>query len=293
MIPSLSTVTAGGGLPLPQLIELARNHGFSGIEFSIGEAASLIEEHGLETVASWLEASPKVLPVVFNLPTEWRQDEETFQRDLEQLPALARIAQDLDCTRCTTWVLPEGNLPLAEYEANSKRRLGEVAKILAAEGIRLGLEFLGPEHFRTNPGNFWFYDIHGALQVVGEIEEAHELENLGLLIDAWHWYTSGGSMMDLASVPLEKIIHVHINDAPDIPRETQVDNQRLLPGESGVIDMTGFLRTLNALGYDGPVAVETFSEELNALTPADAATRAHAAVAKVFRDAEIEPLKLL
>ncbi len=106
-------------------------------------------------------------------------------------------------------------------------------------------------------------------------------------VDAWHWYTSGGSVMDLASIPVEQIVHVHINDAPDIPREEQNDGVRLLPGDSGVIDIKGFLQTLKALGYEGPIAVETFSEELRALPASEAAQRAAAAVRKVWEEARV------
>ena len=113
-------------------------------------------------------------------------------------------------------------------------------------------------------------------------------QNVGLLVDCWHWYTAGNSVMDLASIPVEKIVHVHINDAPRKPVEEQVDNVRLLPGQSGVIDIRGFLRTLSALGYDGPVAVETFSEDLNKLSPDEAAALTEAATRKVFADAELE-----
>lgn len=293
MIPSLSPVTAGSNLPLPQFIELARRNAFAGIEFSVEAVAQLVDERGCEEVAQLFEASPKVLPVVFNLPVEWRQDEETFQTGLEALPALAKCAQDFDCSRCITWVLPDSGEPVEEYSSRSIRRLGEIGRVLSEQGVRFGLEFLGPQHFRTNPNNVWFYDLHGALHAVEEIENQFELQNMGLLIDCWHWFTAGNAMMDLAAVPLEKIVHVHINDAPNVPFETQLDNVRLLPGESGVIDIVGFLSTLNALGYDGPVAVETFSDDLYAMPAEDAAKRAAAAAQQVFDAANIAPTPLL
>ena len=96
MIPSLSPATAGNGLPLPQFVELARRHGFSGVEFSVEEIAQLVEAEGFDAVAALFETAPKVLPVVFGCPVEWRKDEETFQSDLEKLPELAALAERLD-----------------------------------------------------------------------------------------------------------------------------------------------------------------------------------------------------
>ena len=292
MIPTLNAVTAGGGLSLADYVSLAARNGFSGVDFSIQAVADAVAQDGFDAVANIFETH-KVLPAAFGLPVEWRKDESTFQQGLKELPRLAKLAQDLDCTRCGTWVLPDNGEPLEEYAARSKKRFAEMAKILAEQGIRLGLEFLGPQHFRPDPDNAWFYDLPGVMEVIEEIEEEHIIENLGVLIDGWHWYTNGGTMMDLAAVPLEKIVHVHINDAPDLPIHEQQDKTRLLPGESGIIDVVGLLKTLGALGYDGPVAVETFSETLNAMNPEEAARHAGQSMTKIFADAGIEPLRLM
>lgn len=291
MIPTLNSVTAGGGLALPQFVQLAAQNGFNGVEYSIEEAGRLVAQTSFEEVAAIFE-TPMVLPVVFGLPVEWRKDEDTFQQGLAKLPALAKLAQDLDCTRCTTWVLPDGGVPVEEYAQTSMRRFGEIGRVLSEQGVRLGLEFIGPHHFRTNPDNVWFYDIPGALDVVAKVQDAYRLENLGLLVDCFHWYTSGGTTMDLASIPIEQIVHVHINDAPDVPVEQQKDFTRLLPGD-GVIDLNAFLQTLNAVGYDGPVAVETFSDDLKKMPPQESARLAAHAVHNTFVKAGIKPLHLM
>jgi sugar phosphate isomerase/epimerase len=36
----------------------------------------------------------------------------------------------------------------------------------------------------------------------------------GLLLDCWHWYTSGATLDDLAQVRGAQVIYVHVNDAP-------------------------------------------------------------------------------
>jgi len=66
---------------------------------------------------------------------------------------------------------------------------------------------------------------------------------------------------------------VHINDAPSgIAVDAQRDNVRRLPGETGIIDLKGFLGALRKIGYDGPVVPEPFVPELGTL-PADEAIR--------------------
>jgi sugar phosphate isomerase/epimerase len=55
----------------------------------------------------------------------------------------------------------------------------------------------------------------------------------------------------------ERIVHVHFNDSPALPPEQIRDNARLLPGE-GVINLTGFLRALQQIGYRDALSVEVF-----------------------------------
>ena len=265
MIPSLSPATAGAGLPLAEQVALCARHGFAGLEIGIGAARDL----GLGAARELFQT---VKPVVFGLPVEWRKDEDAFRAGLSTLPDLAKFAADLGTTRCTTYVLPDGGVPVAEYAETSTRRFAEIAQILGEQGIAFGLEFLGPQQFRPDPANAWFYDIAGALEVADAVQARADTHNVGLLVDCWHWYAGGGTQMDLASIPLEQIVHVHINDAPmGVKLPDLVDNVRELPGATGEIDVRGFLQTLQALGYQGPVAVETFSEKLNAMTPDEAA----------------------
>ncbi len=289
MIPTLNSVTAGGGLTFAQYIALASRAGFEAADFDIAAAFQL----GLAPAAEIMESNA-ILPGAMSLTVEWRQDEATFREGLQALPAFAKFAQDLGCRRCCTWVLPDGGVPVDQYRKVSTARFIEIARVLADNGVRLGLEFLGPQHFRTNPENVWFYDIAGALEVADEVNSHLQSNNVGLLVDCWHWHAAGCSTMDLASIPLEQIVHVHVNDAPaHVALSDLVDNVRELPGATGAIDTVGFLSTLNALGYDGPVAVETFSENLQQMTPDQAALAASGAMKKIFEAAGIKPLRLV
>ena len=270
MIASLSPVTAGAGLPLPEQVALCARHGFAGLEIGMDAVAAL----GIENARALFQ-NAGVAPVTFGLPVEWRKDEAVFAAGLAQLPELARLADDLGITRCTTYVLPSTDAPVADYAATSMRRFAAIAAILDEHNIALGLEFLGPQQFRRDPDNVWFYDIAGALSVADEVNRMANTSNVGLLVDCWHWHAGGGTQMDLASIPLEQIVHVHINDAPaGVALPDLVDNVRELPGATGEIDVRGFLSTLRALGYDGPVAVETFSKTLTEMSPDDAAALA-------------------
>ena len=141
-------------------------------------------------------------------------------------------------------------------------RFRPIAEVLADHGCRLGIEFIGPKTIRDRFQYTFIYTLEGMM----ELAQAIGTGNVGLLLDAWHLYTSGGSLGDLDKIRSEDIVTVHVNDAPDgIARDEQVDNVRRLPMETGVIDLPGFMKKLQALGYDGPITPEPFSERINAI----------------------------
>ncbi|CAK4852796.1 unnamed protein product [Aphanomyces euteiches] len=110
--------------------------------------------------------------------------------------------------------------------------------------------------------------------------------NVGLLLDSYHWYTNELNVADIEKLRADQIVHVHINDAPDVPVAEVMDGERLFTGE-GVIDLAGFLRGLHAIHYQGPVAQEILAPAAAESSEALVA-RSQAGFAKVFKAAGLE-----
>ncbi len=254
---------------LQEALAAAQLGGFDGVEFNVREVAGLVDAHGAEHVrVMFVEAN--VRPAGWSLPVDWRGAEENWRKDLDELPRLARAASAIDCPRTTTWVLPSSNdRPFEENRRFHIERFRPVAQILADNGCRLGLEFIGPKTLRESQKYPFIYRMEDMLALGEEIGP-----NVGLLLDCWHWYTSGGTLDDLRALRAEQVVYVHVNDAPaGIPVDEQIDNVRALPGETGVIDIAGFLQALQQIGYDGPVAPEPFKKELADLPTNEARLR--------------------
>ena len=234
-----------------RLIELASAYGFETVDI---DAAGLAARHGVEGAKELLARHNVSLGSV-GLPVEWRASEEKFLEGLGKLREVAEATAALGGTRCCTYILPSTDLPAAGFMASAVRRLRLCANILGAYGIRLGLEYVGPHHLRTAWANPFIWTQQDTLELAAAIQ----LPNVGLLVDSIHWYTNGLTEQDLASLDASQIVHVHLNDAPDVPVEEVLDNGRLLPGE-GVIDLAAFLRGLAAAGYDGPVSQEVLTQ---------------------------------
>jgi sugar phosphate isomerase/epimerase len=263
MFKNLAPGTIGiRGLSLSKSIELAKATGFGGVAFNIREAAQLADEHGIDHVRALFD-SADVLPGHWGLPVAWTKDKEQWKQDLEELPKLAELGRQLGCTRTATWCPPASNdRDYAENLAWHVGRFRPIAQILAESGCRFGIEFIGPQTLRAGTKYEFIYTLEGMMELAGEIGTG----NVGLLLDAWHLYTSGGSLDDLDKIKNADIVVVHVNDAPEgVALDAQIDNVRCLPMETGVIDLPGFMRKLAALDYDGPVTPEPFSARINAI----------------------------
>jgi sugar phosphate isomerase/epimerase len=227
-----------------------------------------------------LFAAKGVLPAVMGFPVEYRKDESTWREGLAQLPAQAKLAQALGCQRTATWITPANNeRAFLENFKLHVERIGAAAAILADHGIALGLEFIGPKTIRQKMQHRFIYTMEGMLAMGAAMGTG----NVGLLLDIWHLYTSHGSIDQVRELQGREVVVVHINDAPaGVPVDEQIDNVRTLPGETGVLEIGEFLDALHAIGYDGPVTVEPFSQRVREMSVNDAVAATAASVQKVW-----------
>lgn len=251
-----------------QALDYAVKYGFGGIAPSEGE----FEGKSAAEIGEWL-ATMKDKGVRYGaagLSVEFRKDDDRFRSDFAQYPKRAALLRQLGVTRVATWILPGSNeLTYLENFKQHQTRLRETAKVLGDNGIRLGLEFVGP---RTSRRSFRF-PFACAQRDMMELVAAIGTGNVGLLLDSWHWYTSHGTVDEILQLSNKDIVHVHVNDAPaGVKVDEQIDSKRGLPVTTGVIDMKGFANALVKIGYDGPVEVEPFDQELRKLEP-DAAVQ--------------------
>jgi sugar phosphate isomerase/epimerase len=172
--------------------------------------------------------------------------------------------------------MPSSDLPLMENWAFHVDRLGPVARVLAEQGLRLGLEFVAPFHLRRQGKHEFLFTPGQMLELAAAIGP-----NVGLLVDCFHIHAAGDTWEHLARIPADKIVLAHLNDAPSGAVSAIQDGKRALPGE-GAIDARAFLAALQTAGYRGPVSLEVFSEALRALPPEEAARRAWQATARAL-----------
>jgi sugar phosphate isomerase/epimerase len=284
MFRSLGPGAIGIRASLTEGLELAKNAGYQGLSINMGEVSKLAEEKSPDHVKKLFEDAGLRMGA-WGLPVNWRGEEEEYKKGLEGLERFAKIAQELGCTRLSTWILPfSEEKPFKENFNFHVQRFRPIGEVLDKYECSLGLEFIGPKTMRQGKKYEFIYTMEGMLELCDEIGTG----NMGLLLDAWHWYTSHGTLEDLRKLKAEQVVHVHINDAPKgVPIDEQIDNVRRLPGETGVIDLVGFLKCLNDIGYDGPVMPEPFSDKVKGLAPLEAAKLTAEGFIRVWKEAGI------
>ena len=272
MFTSLNPGAVGVAATLEEGLRLAAGHGFDGLHFNIAEAAGL----GAGRVRD-LSAETGVRLSAFGFPVDFRGGGPEYERGMERLPELASAAEQLGVQRTATWLLPwSDELPFGDNFALHRDRLKPAAEILADSGIRFGLEYVAPDTTRAGRKHSFVHTMAQTLELCEAVGG-----NVGLLADSWHWYTARETPDDLRSLTAETVVDVHVNDAPDLPVEAQIDHVRAMPGETGVIDIAAFLGALAEIGYDGPLMAEPFSERVRGLPPAEACAETLASLRKV------------
>jgi sugar phosphate isomerase/epimerase len=154
--------------------------------------------------------------------------------------------------------------------------------VLNAQGVRLGLEFVGPHHLRADGAN-----AMGAFPTIWTLEQTLGLidaigpDGLGLLVDSYHLDTTSTDADALLPLGDALIVHAHINDAgSETTAETALDGNRVLPG-AGRLPLQHYVDVLKAIGYSGFLCCEVLTPTPLGPTPTDAANNIRESLRKL------------
>jgi sugar phosphate isomerase/epimerase len=298
-ILNVSLGAIGATLPIQNLFaqqkvnrkyKIALNPGIIGVKANFAETLDYAIEYGYEAISPFTQevmdkysdlqlneitAKMKAHGISYcstNIPVEFRRDDLKFKEDFQGLKKFCQTMEKQDATRMNTWIISSHNeLTYNENMRQHAYRLGECAKVMNDHGIKLGLEYLGMRTLLVMNRYPFISSMKEGKELIGEIGQ----NNVGFVLDTFHWYCANESKSDLVSLRSEDIVVVDLNDARDgFTRETQMDGKRELPMATGVINIGDFLQALLDIGYDGPVRTEPFNQVLNDMDN-DAALKAN------------------
>ncbi len=254
--PSLHASILKPGFSLEEMLDLAQRFGIPGVDASFGAVRALVEETSAAAARDLFAAHDTSPAYMGFIPAGIFAPEAEFMQSLDQFSENCAIAASVGCQRTGSYFPNRMSLPPNE----ARRILRDRTKILAERaephGIAIGLEFLGVRTFRLDEPHAFINNVPDTMTMLRETGRP----NVGLILDSFHYFTSGGDLGQIRALRAEDIVHLHVNDAPHADVMTLEDTDRVLPGK-GVIDLTGWFKAIAEIGFDGYVAIEIFDDE--------------------------------
>ncbi len=281
-------------LPLEKLASMASGWGFDGLELAcwgdhfevdkaleddayINAKRGLLEKHGLECFAI---SSHLVGQCVCDDPIDERHKrilpehvwgdgdpEGVRERAAEELKNTARVARRFGVdvvngfTGSSVWSKLYFFPPTSQEEIDAgytdfANRWKPILDVFEAEGVRFGLE--------VHPTEI-AYDIITARRALAALDHH---ESFGFNFDPSHFVHQLIEPVKFLEAFPDRIFHVHVKDA-----KVQVDGERSILGSHldfgdprrgwdfvspgrGDVEWDPIVRTLNRIGYDGPLSIE-------------------------------------
>lgn len=129
------------------------------------------------------------------------------------------------------------------------------------------------------------FSMVGSMPAAAGLMRSVDMPECGLVVDYWHVFRAGTSLDELSrSLTADQVFGVELNDAEAEIKGTLFedtrDNRRLC-GE-GDQDVTGFIKTLQAIGFNGPWGVEILSKQHRALPVREALESAYSTALACF-----------
>lgn len=256
---SLNPGAIGVSLSQVELIEIACTIGFEAITPMTAEISSMSGSQ-IESLLGQMSIFELSWDAA-GLPVDFRSDEVVFRQGLMRLPEVGAALKSVGVDRMSTWIMPTHQT--YTYRNNFEvhvRRISQMADILNDYGIKLGLEYVGPKTLMARQRYSFIRSLTELQELLKEINKP----NVGIQLDSFHWYCAGESVEDILRLDKNLIVTCDLNDAVfGRTADEQLDGERELPGHSGMIDIEGFLKALQTIGYEGPIRAEPFNESLN------------------------------
>ncbi len=237
MFVSLPPWAVARNVGWPEQAHVAARAGYGGIDWAFGPARTA----GVEATRALL-SELKIRATITNLPMQGPLDgdDAAFSAQLPKLAEDAAFCAAIGCRSLQLVLRATTGGPSKDERWKVVRgRLAAIGEVLRKHDVRLSLEFLGPLVFRTRAGGGGRGRRGGPpvdpnappppppappVPFVWTLPETVKLceesgPNIGVTLDAWHWYHSGGTVADiLATNAVKDCPHPCVRRAPDATR---------------------------------------------------------------------------
>ena len=245
----LNTSTIRGqGLSLPEMIEVAAEAGYQGIEPWVSELDAYVADGGsLDELSGRLSRHGLRVPNLIGFFAWGVDDPDARRQGFAEARRNMETAARIGCQALAA--APMGLVEEARPDFDAlAERYAELIVIGREYGVTPMLEFWGLARTLGRLGE--------ALFVAAECGQAEAC----ILADVFHMFKGSGTFEGLKLLGPRTLGLLHLNDYPaDPPRSRISDAGRVFPGD-GIAPLGQILRDVQAAGYAGMLSLELFNE---------------------------------
>jgi 2-keto-myo-inositol isomerase len=252
-------------------LEYCEKHGYDSIEIrTMDKLPEYLQDHSLDELVEYFQTH-HIKPLAFNALVFFNNRDEAGYKDIiNEFKQMMETGKKLGIKYVVAVPLVTKEKILKQDIKNScVEVLKELSGIAEPYGIKIAVEFVGHPECTVNT----FGQAYDIVETVNR-------ENVGLVLDCFHFHAMGSKMEDLKKADGSKIFILHIDDTEDFPIGFLTDEDRLWPG-LGAINLDGILSTLKEIGFSDAVSVELFRPEYYQLDAEEAIKVAKETTVKV------------
>ncbi len=229
---------------------ICESTGYDYIEIRLDKLRDYLTRHTIADLKAFFEKN-RIKPYAFNaLEFINFRDEAGFLDIMSGLKFCCDVGDEIGCHKVV--VVPTfdvGNKTIKEIHDETVRVINIMADYAAPRNMKLAFEFVGYPNCSVNT----FGQAYDIVKAVNR-------DNVGIVLDCFHFHSMRSSIADLKRAQKEDIFIFHLDDSEDLPIGAARDEHRLMPGE-GAIDLPAIFQTLKDIGYDSMASIELFRPE--------------------------------
>ncbi|WP_068673405.1 sugar phosphate isomerase/epimerase [Oceanobacillus sp. Castelsardo] len=242
---------------LEQDLEFCEKHGFDYVEIQMWKLPAYLEKHTLDDLAEFFRTNHLKLLSLNALEFFNNRSKEDEEQIIQTFKEWLEIGKKLGAQYIVAVPnITEEKFLHKDIKDSCVELLREFSDLARPYGIKVAFEFIGHPQATVNT-------FKQGYEIVQEVNR----DNVGLVLDCFHFHGMGSRLVDLKQADGSKIFLLHIDDADDYPIGIVRDEDRCWPGH-GVIDLDGIFSTLKEIGFHGEVcSIELFRPEYYKMNP--------------------------
>jgi 2-keto-myo-inositol isomerase len=232
-------------------LEYCEKHGYDFIEIrTMDKLPEYLKDKSIEDLANFFNTN-HIKPLALNALVFFNnRDEAGYKEIISEFKDMMEVAKKIGAQYVVAVPLvTEEKILKKDIKNSCVEVLKELSDIAEPYGVKIAVEFVGHPQCTVNT----FGQAYDIVETVNR-------ENVGLVLDCFHFHAMGSDLKDLKKADISKIFILHIDDTEDFPIGFLTDEDRVWPG-LGAIDLDSILSTLKEKGYSGAVSVELFRPE--------------------------------